>query len=120
MDARKLAATIARLLDEMKIEDVLVLEMTELMPLTDYFVIGTAAVTKHALSTAEFVRDEMKSQGRKSLGAEGLDDGEWVLLDYGSVVVHLFTSAHREFYDLEMLWGDAKRMTAGEWEKRGS
>ena len=90
-----------------KAENVAVLKMDEVTIMTDFFVICTAANRTQAQAIANNVEDMMKEQGIQILHREGLREGTWVLLDYGSIVVHVFQEDMRNFYDLETLWGDA-------------
>lgn len=75
---------------------------------TDFFIICTGTSDKHVQSLAEAVMDFMKKEGEQPLSKEGMESGEWVLLDYVNVVVHIFQEDFRNFYRLESLWGDAK------------
>lgn len=76
--------------------------------------IATGTSRRHVLTLAEEAEAKLKAIDRRPLRREGFDDGQWVLLDYGDVVVHVFDEATRDFYDLERLWGDAPRLqTAG-------
>ncbi len=77
--------------------------------ITDYFVICTGTSDRHVSSLAESVLDTIKKEGsEKPISKEGLNSGEWVLLDYVNVVVHIFQQETRDFYRLEFLWGDAE------------
>ena len=91
--------------------DVVVLDMRELTPVFDYFVLasGTSRRQLHAMSEEidHALEDRM---GDRRLGIEGYEQSRWILLDYGDVVVHLFEPEMREYYALENLWGHAKRV----------
>ncbi|MDR5694769.1 MAG: ribosome silencing factor [Armatimonadota bacterium] len=110
------ALRIAEVAAEKKGEDILVLDLRELTLVTDYFVICTGTTTIQIRAIAEAVEEAMSKEGRHPLGREGLEDGRWVLLDYGDVVVHLFAPEERKYYKLERLWGDAERV---DWEQKG-
>lgn len=86
------------------------LDVSELLVVTDLFVIATGTSRRHVLTLAEEAEAKLKVIDRRPLRREGFDDGQWVLLDYGDVVVHVFDEATRDFYDLERLWGDAPRL----------
>jgi len=101
--ARQTALMAARIADAHKAEDLKVLDLRGLF-VADYFVIATILNRHHGRAIA----DALKPLGRR--GVEGLDEGAWVLVDLGDVVVHLFEAEHRKFYDLEMLWGDAPKV----------
>lgn len=109
MTPKELAILAAKALDEKKGREIAVLEISDLTTLADYFVIatGTSNTQINALSGA--VEKAMKEQGGEPLlHREGHRGGSWVLLDYGSVAVHIFSEEAREFYSLERLWSDGK------------
>jgi len=77
---------------------------------TDVFVIGSGTSNRHVRSLADDVEMKLREFGERPLRREGADYGRWVLLDYGDIVVHLFDTETRDFYDLERLWADAPRI----------
>ncbi len=77
---------------------------------TDVFVIGSGTSNRHVRSLADDVEMKLREHGERPLRREGADYGRWVLLDYGDIVVHLFDTETRDFYDLERLWADAPRI----------
>ena len=91
-----------------KAKDVVVLKMYDVTVMTDFFVICTAANKTQAQAIAGNVEDAMKEQGIKIFHREGFREAAWILLDYGSIVIHIFQEDMRHFYDLETLWGDAE------------
>jgi ribosome-associated protein len=94
--------------------DTVVLEVGEVLSIVEYFVVTSASNTRQVRTIAEEVEDQIKAaDGPGPIRTEGLDDGHWVLLDYGDVVVHVFLDETREFYDLERLWSDVGRL---DWE----
>lgn len=105
------ALTAARVALENKARDVVVLDLRELTQVFDYFVIGTGTSRRqlHAISE-EIDRVLEQEQGDKRLGIEGYVESRWILLDYGDVVIHLFDAEAREYYHLEQLWCEAKRV----------
>lgn len=107
-EVRDLAVGMARLLDEKLAEDALVLDMRQLMYLTDYFILATGRNPRHTQSLAEDLMKFIRERGGRP-SVEGLTEGRWVLFDCGDVVVHLFDEPTRRFYDLEHLWADAPR-----------
>ena len=110
MTSYESAVQLAKALDSKKGIDIKVLRTGDLTTLADYFVIcsGTSNTQIKALSDAcEKVMDEA---GEPALRREGHRSGTWVLLDYGCLVVHVFTEETRQFYDLERLWSDAKKV----------
>ncbi|HEV8065468.1 MAG TPA: ribosome silencing factor [Acidimicrobiales bacterium] len=93
-----------------------VLEVGDLLAITDYFVISSGRNDRQVRAIAEEVERKVKDSGGVSPRAvEGLDDARWILMDFGDFVVHVFDEEAREFYDLEHLWSDAPRLA---WEDR--
>jgi ribosome-associated protein len=97
-------------LSEKKAEDIQVLKIESLTVIADYFVIATATSTTHVKSLADEVEFVLDGQDIKPLRVEGYQAANWILMDYASVVVHIFVKDTREFYKLEKLWGDAPRV----------
>ena len=98
----------------MKAEDILVLDVRKLTQITDYFVLCSGASERQLKAIAERIRQELKKLGVSRLGAEGTPASGWILLDYCEVVVHIFSLEARNYYALEMLWGDAPKVS---WRK---
>jgi len=98
----------AAALDDAKAKDLVVLDVRKISDFTDYMMIVTGTSNRHVISIADKVREKMAGEGIKPSGVEGMDNGDWVLLDYGGVVVHIMRAAVRDFYNLEKLWSDAK------------
>jgi ribosome-associated protein len=109
-DTAATAALAAEAIDEKKGLGVVLLDVSTLLVITDIFVIATGTSRRHVLTLAEEVEAALKEADRRPLRREGLDDGTWVLIDYGDVVVHVFDETTRSYYDLERLWGDAPRL----------
>jgi ribosome-associated protein len=78
--------------------------------LTDVFIIASGTSRRHVMTLAEETGMQLKAHDRRPLRREGMEDGTWVLLDYGDVVIHLFDVETRAYYDLERLWADAPRL----------
>ena len=91
-------------LDDLKGNQVVSLDVSALTDVMDYLVIASGTSNRHVKSLADAVTDAAKQAGVRPLGVEGLDGAEWVLADFGDVVVHVMLPATREFYDLERLW----------------
>ena len=108
-DTTHTAETAAAAIDDKKGLDIVLLDVSKLLVITDLFVIATGTSRRHILTLAEEAEAKLKEIGRRPLRREGMYDATWVLLDYGDVVVHVFDDATRSFYDLERLWGDAPR-----------
>lgn len=108
---RDYAIIAARAADEKKATDIVVQNVGEIISVTDYFVIVTAANSRQVNAIVDAIEEaERKQAGIKPLHREETRDGSWELLDYGSVVVHVFQPETREFYRLEALWNDAPVM----------
>jgi ribosome-associated protein len=93
-----------------KAEDLCVLDLREISSFTDFFLVMHGKSSRQNLAVAEAVEAALKPAGLRPLSVEGRETAEWVLLDYGSLVVHVFSRAARAHYGLESLWGDAPRL----------
>jgi ribosome-associated protein len=100
----RLTRAIVECLEDTKAGDLRVLDVTGLTDVTDRMVIASGTSTRHVRSMADRLQESLREQGTRPLGCEGADEGEWTLLDFGDVVVHLMLPSVREFYDLESLW----------------
>lgn len=106
--SKECALIAARAADDKKATDIMVQEVRELIGVTDYFVIATAANNRQVEAIVDEIEDAVREQAHlKPIHREGTQDGTWSLLDYGSFVVHVFQPETREFYRLEALWNDA-------------
>lgn len=104
---RKIAAVAVKALDEKLGESIKVLDVGEISSLADYFVICTGTTNTHIKSLCDAVDVKIGELGEPMIHREGHRSGTWVLMDFGCVVVHVFTDETRKFYDLERLWNDA-------------
>lgn len=109
-EARQLAEYCAKLALEKKAENVVILDLENRSSVADYFVVASGYSDRQVRATAEFVSDVLAEKGRKALHEEGLQEGKWALIDFGSVIVHIFLDSYRDFYNLEGLWGEAPRI----------
>jgi ribosome-associated protein len=115
IEPQAIATALAKVLLDKKAGDVAILDMCELVDYTDVFVLCTARNRRHVAALAEDVRAMAKHElGLQCLGIEGLPTARWVLVDFGSVVVHIFDEPLRPFYNLDGLWGDAPRLPVPE------
>jgi ribosome-associated protein len=107
----QLALAAARTADENHGRDIVVLDMRELTPLFDYFVLATGTSRRQLHAMSEEIDHALEEgMGDKRLGIEGYQESRWILLDYGDVVIHLFEPEMRDYYALEQLWTGAKRV----------
>jgi len=106
----ELALTAARIAEDNRSRDIVILDMREITPLFDYFVVATGSSRRQLHAVSEEIDQTVEGLGDRRLGIEGYVDGRWILLDYGDVVVHLFDGEAREYYDLEQLWCRARRV----------
>jgi ribosome-associated protein len=109
------AMTAARVADDKLGADTVVLDMRDLLGVTDAFVITAGRNTRQVRTIVEEVERELKAaSGRSPWAVEGLRDLTWVLMDYGDFLVHVFREDERAYYDLEHLWGDAPKLSVHE------
>ena len=112
MESENFSQFVVAALDELKAVNTVTLDVRGLTQMMDYLVIASGTSSRHVKSLAGHVAVEAKKQGMPPLGMEGEDAGEWVLVDFGDVVVHVMLPATRDFYDLERLWDDAPEVTS--------
>ncbi|MBO0719501.1 MAG: ribosome silencing factor [Blastocatellia bacterium] len=96
--------------DEKKAQDVLVLRLSAITEFTDYFIICSGNSVRQTKAIADEIIERLKISGVRPLNTEGYNNAEWILIDYGAFVIHIFTDESRRFYDLERLWRDAERV----------
>ena len=104
MQSADLTSLVVNALDDLKGVNVVQLDVRELTDVMDYLDVASGTSHRHVKALADNVTDEAKKQGTRPLGVEGQDGAEWVLVDFGDVVVHIMLPATRDFYDLERLW----------------
>jgi ribosome-associated protein len=113
-DARERARRLAEAARSRNAEDVVALEVGALTSFADAFVLATAASDRQARAVADAVSEAARELGVEVLGTEGYEDGRWILIDGGDVIVHVFVREAREHFDLDRLWGDAPRIALPE------
>ncbi len=106
-DKVKMAVTAA---EDKKAIDPVVLKLVELTAFADYFVICSGSSSRQVQAIADEIEDQLRQQKVRPLNIEGYNNAEWILMDYGSTIVHVFSEKSRQFYDLERLWRDAERV----------
>jgi ribosome-associated protein len=99
-----------RIVMDRKAMDVVVLDMRDSSSITDYFLICSGGSERQTRAIADAIDEGMSPLGLASPGLEGYRDGHWILMDYGDVIVHVFSVETREYYDLERLWANAPRL----------
>ena len=109
LDERICAAL--RAASDKKALDIVVLDLREVASFTDYFIITSGTNVRQVQAIADEVVEQLKKQGTKALRVEGYNTAEWVLVDYGDFIIHVFEDKARRFYDLERLWRDAKQIS---------
>ena len=116
MNPKDLCKTIVQTLDKHKGGDIRVLYISDLTSIADYFVIVEGTSSTQVRSLSDYVEVALKEQGIEPLHTEGYDGSSWVLLDYGSVVLHVFQPSAREYYNLEHLWKDGVQVDLKEFD----
>lgn len=96
------------------------LEVAELIVITDYFVIASGATERHVRTITEEVERVLAGKGVKPVRREGVEQGRWILIDFVDIVLHAFTVEERDYYDLERLWKDAPRVRWEQPAKKGT
>ncbi|MBS3804995.1 MAG: ribosome silencing factor [Oleiphilaceae bacterium] len=112
MQAEQLKDVVINALENGKAQDISVIDVKERTSVTDYMVLASGTSNRHVRSVADTVVKEVKLNGVPKANIEGADASDWILVDLGDVVVHVMTTASREFYDLERLWRDAPNLGA--------
>ena len=110
LTAKEVAIHVTKALDEKKGLDIKLLKIDKVSSLADYFLICTGTSNTHVKTLCDYAEYAMEQLGEPMLGREGHRGNAWELLDYGSIVVHVFTQEAREFYSLERLWADAEEI----------
>ena len=108
------ARACARIAEDNRAKDILLLDLRKTTPIVDFFVILTANSRRQGNAIASDIDSAMKKRGEAKLGLEGAEDGRWILIDYGDFVVHIFTPEDRAYYALEEIWGDAPQLDLNE------
>lgn len=105
------AKALYKAIDEKFGRDILLMDLRELTPLADYFLIATGNSAPQLAALADTAEETLIKQGMKLRHREGIHSANWILLDFGTIVVHLFDKEARDYYNLERTWGDAKIIT---------
>ena len=109
---KEIALRACDILDEKMGTDIVCLDITQMTIIADYFVIATGNNNTHVRALADELEEKLKGEGLPPARVEGYRSNSWILLDWGNVVIHIFTQEGRDFYDLDHLWADGKNV---EW-----
>jgi ribosome-associated protein len=112
--ARAFALNAAKIAAGRHCSDIVLLDLKGKSPATDYFVIATGTSDRQMRTVADEICEAGKENGQQRFGRAGYEQARWILLDFVDVVIHIFDAEYRDYYDLELLWGDAKRL---KWDK---
>ena len=107
---RQFAVAAAKIAAERHCSDIVVLDLRGMSPATDFFVIATGTSDRQMRTVADEISQAARELGLQRFGRAGYEQARWILLDFIDVVVHIFDEQYRQYYDLELLWGDAKRL----------
>jgi ribosome-associated protein len=114
MSSRERAILAARVADDSRARDVVVLDMTAIVAWVDYLVICSGSSRRQLCAIADDVEKHLLEVGDRKIGTEGYEKGDWIVLDFADVILHAFSDEKRGYYELEHLWGDAKPV---EWRR---
>ena len=109
-DATELAHRIVEIASDKKGNDIVMLRTAELTTMADFFVIASGRSDRQVAALSGAIVEELRKEGIRPIGVEGRESSRWVLLDFGSVIVHVFAPEEREYYGLERLWGKAAKV----------
>lgn len=110
MVSLELAKKAANILDNKKAMNISIIGIRDISVLADYFVIATGTSSTHVKALSDEVEFQLKEEGITTGHVEGYRSNSWVLLDYGNVIIHIFTEESRQFYDLDRLWQDGEKV----------
>jgi ribosome-associated protein len=113
--ARQFAVEAARLAANTRCHEVVLLDVRNLSPVTDYFLIASGTSSRQMRSVIDELAELAKTSGYSALSSDGYEGETWILLDCVDVIIHVFNDQARRYYDLDNLWGDAKKI---EWEEK--
>jgi len=112
--SRELAKTACHALSEKKAEELRVIDISEISPLADYFIIATGENNNQIQAMVDAVEEELAKTGHMAKQIEGNRNSTWILMDYSDIIVHIFSKEDRLFYDLEKIWTDGKKIEVEE------
>ncbi len=109
--SRKMAQMAVEALEDKKGEDIRVIDISEISTLADYFLIAAGSNRNQVQALSDSVQEKLGRAGYMTKNVEGYDMANWILLDFGDIIVHIFDSENRLFYDLERIWRDGKQIS---------
>ena len=112
MELETMKQAVVEALEDIKAKDIAVLNVSKLTSMTDYMIIASADSNRQTRALSSNVQDKLRELGMPPIGVEGEGSGDWVLVDFGAVVVHIMLPTVREYYSLEELWGGSRPSTA--------
>lgn len=118
MNSLDKAILCAKIIQERKAVDPILLDVGRLTSIADFFIISSGNSSRQVQAITQHIQQRMREEGFRPYGLEGEQEGQWVLMDYGDVVIHIFYQPVREFYDLEGLWNEAPRVELYEAESK--
>jgi len=113
LDIKEALKVAYKALDDKFGNDIVVLNISEKSILTDYFIIADGTNASQIKAMADEVNEKLGKFGLRINQSEGRDNAEWILLDYGDIIIHIFDKANRDFYDIERIWSDAEKVELG-------
>ena len=116
--SRKMAAIACSALEDKKAEDIRVIDIEHVSVIADYFIIASGTNRNQVQALAENVEEKLYKAGFEKKQSEGYTSGNWILLDYGDIVVHIFDRENRLFYDLERIWRDGNQIDVSDLQDR--
>lgn len=117
MEPIKMAEIAVKALDRKKAADITAIRIDDITTLADYFVIASASSSTQLKALADEVEYELEQQGVSCHHREGMQSAEWILIDYGDIIVHVFIKDSRAFYNLDKMWSDGEEIDISEWTK---
>ena len=118
-DPREMADIAVKALEEKKAIDIKIIDIAHISTLADYFIIASGSNRSQVQAMADAVDESLGKRGIHAKSTEGYQNANWILLDYGDIVVHLFDEENRLFYDLERIWRDGKLISPENLEEKG-
>lgn len=110
LDSKEIALLAYKAGEEKKGWDITILDLQKISSITDYFLICNGNSRVHTQALSDFIEEELTNAGVPLTSREGYAEGKWILLDFNTVIVHIFQKEDRDFYNLERLWGDAQKI----------